>query len=103
MDRNSVDWRGYIPAVTTPFTADGELDLDAWRDEALDRDRAAGGEEHFVKERREVGLVDLRRELHRARGEADLAALDDPTFAEPGREPCALDRVAVVDRHRRVA
>lgn len=32
MDRNSVDWRGYIPAVTTPFTADGELDLDAWRE-----------------------------------------------------------------------
>jgi dihydrodipicolinate synthase/N-acetylneuraminate lyase len=32
MDRNSIDWRGYIPAVTTPFTADGELDLDAWRE-----------------------------------------------------------------------
>src|SRR3954454_6564496 len=32
MDRNSVDWRGYMPAVTTPFTADGELDLDAWRE-----------------------------------------------------------------------
>lgn len=29
MDRNSVNWRGYIPAVTTPFTKDGELDLDA--------------------------------------------------------------------------
>ena len=32
MDRNSVDWRGYMPAVTTPFSADGELDLDAWRE-----------------------------------------------------------------------
>jgi dihydrodipicolinate synthase/N-acetylneuraminate lyase len=30
MDRDSVDWRGYIPAVTTPFTENGELDLDAW-------------------------------------------------------------------------
>jgi dihydrodipicolinate synthase/N-acetylneuraminate lyase len=30
-DRTSVDWRGYIPAVTTPFDADGELDLDGFR------------------------------------------------------------------------
>ena len=29
MDRKSVQWRGYIPAVTTPFTRDGALDLDA--------------------------------------------------------------------------
>lgn len=29
MDRHSVQWRGYIPAITTPFTADGALDLDA--------------------------------------------------------------------------
>jgi 4-hydroxy-tetrahydrodipicolinate synthase len=30
MDRDTVNWRGYIPAVTTPFSADGDLDLDAW-------------------------------------------------------------------------
>jgi len=30
MDRSSVDWKGYIPAVTTPFAADGALDLRAW-------------------------------------------------------------------------
>ena len=29
MDRHSVQWRGYIPAVTTPFTRDGALDLEA--------------------------------------------------------------------------
>lgn len=29
MDRYSVQWRGYIPAITTPFTSDGALDLDA--------------------------------------------------------------------------
>lgn len=29
MDRHSVDWRGYIPAITTPFTQEGELDFDA--------------------------------------------------------------------------
>lgn len=33
MDRTSVDWHGYIPAVTTPFTATGELDLAAWREQ----------------------------------------------------------------------
>ena len=30
MDRTSVSWRGYIPALTTTFTADGPLDLDGW-------------------------------------------------------------------------
>lgn len=29
MDRHSVAWTGYIPAVTTPFAADGDLDLKA--------------------------------------------------------------------------
>jgi 4-hydroxy-tetrahydrodipicolinate synthase len=28
MDRNSVNWRGYIPAITTPFKEDSSLDLD---------------------------------------------------------------------------
>jgi len=27
MDRHSVDWRGYIPAIPTPFTVDDNLDL----------------------------------------------------------------------------
>jgi len=31
MDRNAVDWKGYIPAVTSPFDADGALDLEAWQ------------------------------------------------------------------------
>ena len=30
MDRNSVSWRGYIPALTTPFHRDGELDRTGW-------------------------------------------------------------------------
>jgi len=30
MDRTSVDWTGYIPAITTPFTRKGQLDLDAF-------------------------------------------------------------------------
>lgn len=30
MDRTSVDWTGYIPAITTPFTRKGQLDLDSF-------------------------------------------------------------------------
>ena len=29
MDRHSVQWRGYIPAITTPFTSEGALDMQA--------------------------------------------------------------------------
>ena len=29
MDRHSVNWRGYIPAITTPFAKDGSFDDDA--------------------------------------------------------------------------
>jgi 4-hydroxy-tetrahydrodipicolinate synthase len=32
MDRDSVDWRGYIPALTTPVHADGELDRAGWQE-----------------------------------------------------------------------
>lgn len=31
MDRNSVDWKGYIPAITTPFTAEGDFDRRGWQ------------------------------------------------------------------------
>lgn len=31
MDRNSIDWRGYIPAITTAFDKDGALDAPAIR------------------------------------------------------------------------
>lgn len=31
MDRNSVAWRGYLPAITTPFDERGNLDLPALR------------------------------------------------------------------------
>lgn len=30
MDRTSVNWTGYIPAITTPFTRKGQLDLDSF-------------------------------------------------------------------------
>ncbi|OPC79350.1 dihydrodipicolinate synthase family protein [Embleya scabrispora] len=41
MDRTTVDWHGYIPAVTTPFTSQGDLDLAAW-DEQLEWFAAEG-------------------------------------------------------------
>ena len=48
---------------------------------------AAGGEEHVVEQRRVIGLVDLRRLLHRARREADLAPLDHAPFGELASSP----------------
>lgn len=30
MNRDTVDWKGYIPAITTPFGESGDLDLDGW-------------------------------------------------------------------------
>jgi 4-hydroxy-tetrahydrodipicolinate synthase len=33
VNRDSVDWHGYLPAVTTPFAASGELDTGAWREQ----------------------------------------------------------------------
>lgn len=33
MDRNTVTWRGYIPAITTPFTREGNLDLDSFAEQ----------------------------------------------------------------------
>lgn len=41
MDRNSVDWYGYIPAITTPFRKDGSI---AWDDLAVEL-------EYYVAER----------------------------------------------------
>ena len=32
MDRDSVNWRGYIPAITTPFGVDGTFDEEATKD-----------------------------------------------------------------------
>ena len=31
MDRNSINWHGYMPAITTPFDKSGDLDLTALR------------------------------------------------------------------------
>jgi len=30
LNRNSVNWKGYIPAITTPFLENGEIDWEGW-------------------------------------------------------------------------
>lgn len=32
MNRSDIDWKGYIPAITTPFTETGEFDRSAWQE-----------------------------------------------------------------------
>ena len=71
----------------------------ARRDEAIRANVLAAFDEHAVEQRRVVGLVDLRRTLHRARGQADLAALDHVAFGEFELHPLALNRVAVLYGH----
>lgn len=31
LDRNSVDWQGYLPAISTPFRENGDIDWVGWR------------------------------------------------------------------------
>lgn len=31
LDRNSVNWKGYLPAITTPFLENGEIDWAGWK------------------------------------------------------------------------
>lgn len=68
-----------------------ELDLHARHDETLDRDVTTCIEEHVVQQRGVVGLGDLAGELHRPRGQADLATPDAAPIGElalhPGRPP----------------
>lgn len=30
MDKHTVDWKGYIPAISTPFLKNGDIDLEGW-------------------------------------------------------------------------
>ena len=46
MDRYSIDWTGYIPAITTPFTRDGALDVDA-----------LAGQVDWMREQRLHGII----------------------------------------------
>ncbi len=72
MDRNSVNWRGYIPAVTTPFSKDGALDLDAakrlfcWmRDQGMHGLNILGtqGEWFSINTKEKVDLLGLAGDL----------------------------------------
>lgn len=77
MDRNSVDWRGAIPAVVTPFDGRGRIDRQAFLDNA-DRQFNAGatgilaggctGEFWSLSFDERVQLFELAREAAAGRG-----------------------------------
>lgn len=76
MDRSSVDWRGYIPAITTPFTRAGDMDVDAlhtqiaWlADEGIQGAILAGTSGEWFSM-----TAEERAELFRAGGEHRTAA-----------------------------
>ncbi|MHC2327731.1 hypothetical protein ACVI3S_005751 [Bradyrhizobium diazoefficiens] len=76
---------------------EGELGLDARRDEALGRNDPAVGEEHVVEQHAGIRLVDVERTLHRLRGQADLVALDEAPLGDLDVDPGLLNRVGVSD------
>ncbi len=67
MNRDDVDWQGYFPAVVTPFTETGELDLDTL--EALVEHYAGRGHARHGRQRhlRRVVLAEPRRAQSRCR------------------------------------
>lgn len=32
LDKHTVDWKGYLPAISTPFLKNGDIDWDGWRE-----------------------------------------------------------------------
>ncbi len=74
-----------------------QFHLDARHDETADRDVAAFREEHVVEKATAIRLGDIRRALHRSRGEADLVALQRASLGNLVAHPFALDGVGVLD------
>ena len=118
MNRDSVDWRGYIPAITTPFTEQGRLDLQSLRrllvwlaDEGMHGLVVAGTTgEWFSMESGEkaalfktVGEV-LKGELPLIAGcnafTADTAIANAVTAAESGFDGILLDSATVRQAER---
>ena len=88
---------GAIRPAQRRLQHEGELDLDPWRVEAIERNRRGVGIEHVGEQHAVIGLGDADGVLHRLRGQADLVALDDAAAAELQLGPGALDRVGVLD------
>lgn len=79
-----------------------QLHLDPRHDEALEGDIAALLEEHVVEQGAIVRFADIRRDLHGARGQADLVALEHAPVGDLALDPGALDGVGVLDGDVRV-
>lgn len=106
MNRDSVSWQGYIPAVITPFDRDGELDLDGFREliEWLISERMHGiavagttGEWFSLRPRERAEL--FRVAAHQVRGR--ITVLGGCTAYTPGEasryaqaaRDCAMDGI----------
>lgn len=98
MDRDSVPWRGYIPALTTPFDRDGELDRDGWvklvdwaTEEGMHAIVVAGssGEWFALDDEERIALFDLAK-----RTTADRIPVIGCCNALKPRESLALARAA---------
>jgi hypothetical protein len=92
-----VDERQVRPAHRAPED-ERERHLDPRHQVARRLDLAAVAQQHPV-----VWLGDLRGDLHRPRCQPDLVPDHAPALGPLELHPLALDRVAVVDRHRRMA
>ncbi|CUR69699.1 hypothetical protein BN2877_51390 [Achromobacter xylosoxidans] len=87
----------HVRALQALAQHEGQLHFQARQDEAAGGNVAAVLEEHVIEQHAEIGLVDLRRQLHGARGQADLVAALDAAFAQLDVHPGALDGVGVGD------
>ena len=88
---------GHVFAFEPILEDERQFDLDHRHDETIARNLAAVGKNHVVEQRAEIGLVDLRRHLHRARSQPDLVANDLAPLGDLDIDPRLLDRVGVGD------
>ncbi|MBG9886967.1 hypothetical protein ABE10_10495, partial [Bacillus toyonensis] len=82
---------------------EGQLDLDPYVGEVVERDDRAVLPHRVVEHHPVVGLGDAGRLLHGLGGEPDLPADETASRSDPRVPPHALDRVGVLDRGLRVA
>ena len=98
---------GHVGAAQLFFKDEGQLDLDAWRDEIGEGNvqHLAGCAvvAHVVQQGAVVGLIDLAGHLHGAAGQANFVPDQGAPFGELELYPGAVDAVTVFDGHARVA
>ena len=82
-----------------------QLHLNAWRNEIFDGDvqhfSCHTGVTHVLQQSAEIRLINLAGLLHSAAGQANFVADHLMAFGEFERHPCAVDTVAIFNRHFR--